>query len=107
MYRGEYLDYLPDLLVEWNQSHPVFSAGSDRIGRLDGVDPYTRTGDHRKGGMFVAFGPGMKAGRLDHTVKVTDFGPTIAQLLGVTLENIDGRPIEELVRQAAAELEPA
>ena len=97
VYSGEHLDCLPDLLVEWNQRHPVFSVGSDRVGRLKGADPYTRTGDHRKGGLFVVTGPGVKPGRIARAVDVTDFGPTIARLLGVKLDDVDGKPIEEVV----------
>lgn len=97
VYSGEYLDFLPDVLVEWNQHSPVFSVGSGKIGRLEGVDPYTRTGDHRKGGMFVALGPHLRHGKLGRTVDVMDFGPTIARMLGVDLRDVDGKPIEELV----------
>jgi predicted AlkP superfamily phosphohydrolase/phosphomutase len=96
-YSGEYLDHLPDILVEWNQSSAVRSIGSHRIGRLDGIDPYTRTGDHRKGGIFVALGPGIRPGRLDRTVDITDFGPTIARMLDVELPGADGTPIAEIV----------
>jgi predicted AlkP superfamily phosphohydrolase/phosphomutase len=96
MYSGEYLGFLPDVLVEWNQDSPVRSIGSDRIGRLEGIDPYTRTGDHRKGGIFVAIGPGIRPGKLERTVDVTDFGPTIASMLGVELRATDGTPIAEI-----------
>jgi predicted AlkP superfamily phosphohydrolase/phosphomutase len=97
VYEGEYLDYLPDVLVEWNTDAPVFSIGSSEIGRLDGVDPYTRSGDHRKGGIFVAFGPRIEPGRrLERAVQVTDFGPTIARMLGVELPDTDGTPISEI-----------
>jgi predicted AlkP superfamily phosphohydrolase/phosphomutase len=102
VYSGEYLDFLPDVLVEWNQDSPVFSAGSEKVGRLDGVDPYTRTGDHRKGGVFVALGPHLRHGRLARTVDVMDFGPTIARIVGVDLQEIEGKPIEELVATANA-----
>jgi predicted AlkP superfamily phosphohydrolase/phosphomutase len=100
-YAGEYLDNLPDVLVEWNQKSPVFSIGSEKIGRLDGVDPYTRTGDHRKGGIFVALGPHIAPGRLERAVEVTDFGPTIARMLGVELADTDGHPIDEIIRHPA------
>jgi predicted AlkP superfamily phosphohydrolase/phosphomutase len=96
-YSGEYLDFLPDILIEWNQRSPVFSIGSDKIGRLDGVDPYTRTGDHRKGGIFVALGPHVRAGRLERSVDVRDFGPTIARLLDVDLRDTEGTPIHEII----------
>jgi predicted AlkP superfamily phosphohydrolase/phosphomutase len=98
IYAGENLDFLPDILIEWNQRSAVRSVGSPKMGRLDGVDPYTRTGDHRKGGIFVALGPHIRTGSLERAVDVTDFGPTIARLLGVNLRNTDGMPIEDISR---------
>jgi len=97
VYAGEYLDFLPDVLIEWNQRSPVYAIGSPKIGRLDGVDPYTRTGDHRRGGIFVALGPHVRAGRLVRAVDVRDFGPTIARMLGVELPQTEGRPIDEII----------
>ena len=96
VYSGEHLQFLPDILVEWNQSHPVFSIGSEKIGRLDGTDPYTRTGDHRPGGIFVALGAGIPIGRRDRAVDVRDFGPTIGRRLGVDLDATEGNVIEEI-----------
>jgi predicted AlkP superfamily phosphohydrolase/phosphomutase len=100
-YSGECLDFLPDVLIEWNQESPVSSITSDRIGRLDGADPYTRTGDHRKGGVFVAIGPHIRPGRLARAVDVCDFGPTIARLLGIDLRDTDGMAIDEILPDAA------
>jgi len=97
VYSGEYLDYLPDILIEWNQNSPVYSIGSDKIGTLSGVDPYTRSGDHRGGGLLIALGPHIRAGRLERPVQVMDVGPTIAELLGVELRGIDGSPIREAI----------
>ena len=96
LYSGDYLDFLPDVLVEWNQKSPVHSIGSPKTGRLDGLDPYTRTGDHRKGGIFIALGPNIRSGKLERPVDVMDFGPTIARILGVELPEIDGATIEEI-----------
>ncbi len=96
LYAGEYLDYLPDVLIEWNQRSPVVSIGSEKIGKLEGNDPYTRTGDHRKGGMFVALGPHIPVGKLQGSVRITDFGPTVAQLLGATLPPGEGTVISEI-----------
>ena len=61
---------------------------------LFGVDS---TGHHRPGGMFLAFGPSVQPGFLDRTVSVMDFAPTIAQLLNVSLPDVDGQPIDELL----------
>ena len=108
-YRGDYIDHLPDLLVKWNEERALGSATcgspggslvrirSDKIGLVEGVNQYCRTGDHRPEGLFVATGPGVRPGRLDRTVSITDFAPTFCELLGVTLEDVDGRAVTEIV----------
>jgi predicted AlkP superfamily phosphohydrolase/phosphomutase len=109
LYRGERLDDLPDLLVEWNDDRVlsgIHGKGCDgttvriqsgKIGVVEGTYKGRRTGDHRKDGFFVAAGPGIKPGCLDHPVSIMDFAPTFLTLLGVEPPPTDGRPIEELL----------
>ena len=47
--------------------------------------------------LFVASGAGIKASNTLATVENVDVAPTIARLLGVTLENASGRVIEEIL----------
>jgi predicted AlkP superfamily phosphohydrolase/phosphomutase len=109
LYQGESLEHLPDLLVEWSDDKLVGAAGSgnrkgstvrlasEKIGIIEGVNSYCRTGDHRPEGLFIAFGAGIKAGRLERTVSIMDFAPTFADLLGAKLPQIDGRSITEIL----------
>lgn len=105
LHAGPRLDALPDLLVEWNDADPMGStvtggrgatvrARSPRIGTVEGTNRYGRTGEHRVEGFFVAAGPGVAPGRLDAPISVMDLAPTFAALLGVRLENVDGRAVE-------------
>jgi predicted AlkP superfamily phosphohydrolase/phosphomutase len=55
--------------------------------------PDYRTGDHREQGAFWITGPGVAARALASPVSITDFAPTIGELLGVPLPGLDGRPI--------------
>jgi predicted AlkP superfamily phosphohydrolase/phosphomutase len=108
-YQGEYLDDLPDLLVEWNGAMPLGSAScgnpagslvrlrSDKIGLVEGVNSYIRTGDHRPEGIFAARGPNIQPGRLHRTVSIMDFAPTFCALLDTVLPDVDGKPIGELL----------
>jgi predicted AlkP superfamily phosphohydrolase/phosphomutase len=108
LYSGDQIDALPDLLVEWDDATPLEStasgdasrgrlrARSDRIGVVEGVNDYARTGEHRPGGWMVAAGPGIAAGRLDRTVSLLDLAPSACAMLGVELDDIDGRAIPEL-----------
>jgi predicted AlkP superfamily phosphohydrolase/phosphomutase len=109
LYQGDYLDHLPDLLVEWSDKKFLGSMGagnpdrskltltSEKIGIIEGVNPDCRTGDHRPEGLFVALGSGIKAGRLERTVSLLDFAPTFSSLLGVKLPHVDGEPINEIL----------
>jgi predicted AlkP superfamily phosphohydrolase/phosphomutase len=95
-YSGEYLAHLPDLLVEWDEEDPIPAVFSKKFGTISTNFWHPRTGHHRPGGMFLAFGPAVQPGLLDRTVSLMDFAPTIAQLLNVSLPDVDGQPIDEL-----------
>lgn len=105
LYRGPRVDDLPDLLVEWSDEGPVGNAvlgpaeaavvraTSDRIGRLEGVNGWGRTGEHRSDGLVAVAGPGVTGGRLDE-VGLLDLAPTILSRLGVDPRGLDGSPID-------------
>lgn len=90
LYRGPNAHHLPDLLVEWNYERPVRSVRAPTAGSVAGVEPYTRTGDHRREGLFFLRGSGVRPGPIDRRVSVMDIGPTIAARLGVTLDGVEG-----------------
>jgi len=105
LYRGEYADHLPDLLVQWNPAMPVGKArlSSPKLGVLEGVYRISRTGEHRPEGLFAATGRDIAPRRLNRTVSVMDFAPTFAALLGVTPPpDIDGVPIAEVLAHVNA-----
>ena len=109
VFSGEHLDDLPDLLVEWNATAAtgstlvgngagaVVRAHSPRIGVVEGVNDYCRTGEHRLEGLVVAAGPGLRPGRFSRTVSVLDFAPSIRALLGVPMPECEGRVVAELL----------
>ncbi len=109
LYTGEFLDHLPDLLVEWNDIIPTGStvvghgAGaavrchSPKIGTIEGVNEYGRTGEHRLEGLFIAAGPGVCPGVIQRDISILDFAPTFARILDVDLHDCDGHPIVELL----------
>ena len=104
-YQGTRLGELPDLLVEYDDTIPTGSAGlgsrdsativvtSPKIGVLEGVNTYGRSGEHRPDGLLIASGPGISAGTFEQPPAVVDLAPTWASSLGVELENADGKPI--------------
>ena len=108
-YSGPMLDYLPDLLVEWSDDVPTGStalsagrgalvrASSPKIGVIEGMNDYTRTGEHRPGGWFVAAMPGIAPGPLGREVSLLDLAPTFTRLLGVHMAGSQGRAVEALM----------
>jgi predicted AlkP superfamily phosphohydrolase/phosphomutase len=109
-YTGEHLDHLPDLLVEWSDEIPTGStvvgkgsgatvrATSPKIGIVEGINHYGRTGEHRAEGLFIAAGPRLKHSVFSREISILDFAPTFGKLLGVELRDLDGRAINELVQ---------
>lgn len=118
LYGKECVDHLPDLLVEWNDERILGSLGvgdfknsrlrmvSEKIGIVEGVNTYCRTGDHRPEGLFIAVGPGINAGHLDRIVSIMDFAPTFTNLLGVEMPDTDGNPIVEILEMVRRQPEP-
>jgi hypothetical protein len=106
LYTGEWLDALPDVLVEWSAT-PTGSlahaggrgatvrAVSPRIAEVVGSNAYVRTGEHVPTGMFLWTGPGVPA-KERSPVSVMDFHPTLCHLLGVPAPGVDGRILVEL-----------
>ena len=91
LFSGPFMGHLPDLMVEWNNSAPIARVHSEKTGEIVGEYTRCRTGDHSPQGLFAAAGPATIAGRLERAVSIVDFGPTIADRLGVTLADVDGR----------------
>jgi len=107
-FQGEYIDHLPDLLVEWNEDILLGSKmlnddtscwlklTSEKIGLIEGEYTYCRTGDHRPEGLFIVTGPGINPGAIGRTISIMDFAPTFLNLFGLTNPDLDGKPISEI-----------
>jgi predicted AlkP superfamily phosphohydrolase/phosphomutase len=91
LYRGPHSDHLPDLMIEWNSRSPIARVHSEKTGEITGEYKKCRTGDHSPHGVFAAMGERVRPGRIVDAVSVMDFGPTIAERLGVSLGDVDGR----------------
>jgi predicted AlkP superfamily phosphohydrolase/phosphomutase len=104
LFQGEQLDALPDLLAQWNPAMPVGKVrlSSPKLGLLEGEYRLSRTGEHKREGLFAAVGRDLEPRRLNRTVTVMDFAPTFTALFGVELENVDGQPIAEVIGRVDA-----
>jgi arylsulfatase A-like enzyme len=82
--------------VRWTRDTRIRSVRSPGIGTLEREYRGSRSGDHRNAGMFFARGPGIAPGTRSQPVSITDFAPSLAALVGMELEDVDGHAIPEL-----------
>ena len=94
VYRGELVNNLPDLLVQWNRTGPIDCVSSSSIGTVRHRYRTWRTGDHTNKGLVFGLGPSMVAGPIEGIISIADFAPTIASMLGVMLPGVDGKPMQ-------------
>ena len=91
-YRRRPDDRLPDLFIDWNRQSLVETVWSPKIGLVHVPYTHWRTGDHRPDGLLLARGAGIDPGAALPPVRMVDLAPSLAARLGVTLEDVDGRP---------------
>jgi predicted AlkP superfamily phosphohydrolase/phosphomutase len=77
LYHGKYLDWMPDLLVEWDHSAPIFELVSPRIGSISGTPRGTRTASHWPQSLMIASGPGIIPGVVGKEMQSIDVAPTM------------------------------
>jgi predicted AlkP superfamily phosphohydrolase/phosphomutase len=103
-FSGPYLERLPDLLVE--AEYPDLFRPTGHYRGTAAVHHLTRdemrrrvAGCHRSEGIFLATGPGIRAGLALPPIEITDVAPTILHLLGEPVpEWMDGRVLTEMLQ---------
>lgn len=86
-------DALPDIIAAWSRLAPYRALYSPAIGSIEGEYSGVRTGDHRAGGRLFVAGPDIAPGpQGDATIEA--IGPTMCAALGVSLPDVDGRPLD-------------
>jgi hypothetical protein len=72
---------------------PVEAVTSAKIGRVEGRLEALRTGDHSERSCFFIRGSALPPGRHAQDVPAEDLGATLAQMLGLNVGGLDGRPL--------------
>ncbi len=85
-------DALPDIIAAWSRIAPYRALHSPAIGTIEGEYKGVRTGDHRAGGRLYVAGRGIAPGASEEA-PIEAIGPSICAALGVSLANVDGRPL--------------
>jgi predicted AlkP superfamily phosphohydrolase/phosphomutase len=98
LYDGQFIDYLPDILITWKRSKPINAAKSPKIGVIDKTGLFfVRTGDHLPIGHFYALAKDIPPGIMNTSVRAEDFAPTIARIFNVQDIHTDGKAIARLL----------
>ena len=95
-------DAFGDLIIEWNRTAPIETVWSPATGIVRVPYEEWRTGDHHRGGLLLARGPGIEPGRRRERMPVLDIAPTLAASLGFDFPDLDGTPRVDLVPGAGA-----
>jgi len=96
IYSGPLLEKAPDLLVLPKKGYSLVSSGLDKIFEK----PTFKKADHALDGIFLAYGPEIKAGVKIHNAKVYDIAPTILHMFGLWIpDDIDGRVLKEIFKE--------
>lgn len=76
----------PDLLVTWAADHPVGRASHPTLGTWDApsMPPRWRWSEHRRGGVAVLAGPGVRGGGIEAEGDMLGLAPTLLALAGVS-----------------------
>jgi predicted AlkP superfamily phosphohydrolase/phosphomutase len=117
IYNGPSLDDAPDVVVKWALHRGYtyafkLSAKSADLGWTERLDPkkpenlqyYTsKSGSHRDLGIFLADGPGIRAGVTITDARIIDLAPTVLSLFGLEAPtDMDGRVLSEVLKTPEA-----
>jgi len=94
VFPGERREFLPDLIVSWDDEAPFEALASPRLGAVAGNNPDRRTGTHSPEAFLLTVGPGIAAG-IQGSARLVDVAPTALNLLGLKPgREMEGRAID-------------
>lgn len=91
VYHGPFVERAPDLItyMDVGEPHPAYN-----VKTLFG-DSFSTTGAHKKEGIFIAWGKGIKNGECLESANIADITPTICYTLGIPLTpEMDGKVLD-------------
>ncbi len=82
VFPGERQDYLPDIVVAWNDRAPIAALQSPRLGLIEGASPDPRTGTHSPSGFLLAHGLDIAQGKKGEG-RLVQVAPSVLRLMGL------------------------
>ncbi|MFC1809286.1 alkaline phosphatase family protein [Candidatus Omnitrophota bacterium] len=101
-YRGDHDQDFPDLLVKWDESRPITTISSDRVGVIERDHlPDKRSGAHKEEGFFLIAGEGIqRQATFTDQMYIWDIAPTLIYLMGEDIpQDIDGAVRMEVIKK--------
>jgi predicted AlkP superfamily phosphohydrolase/phosphomutase len=96
LFPGPQRKRLPDLIIVWQDEALISGAYSEKIGRVNGISPDLRSGNHRPHGFAIFYGPGIGKQQVSEG-HLADVAPTILKYFGLKPpSNLDGRSLDRV-----------
>jgi len=105
VYSGERFDEAPDVILKPKDPSDIFYGLSDFGSSRVWDATYRYSGMHRPDGLFIAAGPGIRAGTDFTGASLTDIAPTVLYWMGLPIpRDMDGSPLVDIMtREHSAE----
>jgi len=101
IFKGKYLDLLPDLIISPEEGYDFVPEPFN--GTMRDLWDFSRkrwSGTHRKDGILLVNGPGIKKGERIDSATIYDVAPTILHILGFPIpKDVDGRVLKEVFEE--------
>ena len=101
IFKGKYLDLLPDLIISPEEGYDFVPEPFN--GTMRDLWDFSRkrwSGTHKKDGILLANGPGIKKGERIDRATIYDVAPTILHILGFPIpKDVDGRVLKEVFEE--------
>jgi len=99
---GDFIDRAPEIMFLPSYGYEISPRISQSILEFPRASGDIRTGTHRLEGIFLAFGPDIKRGRLKCPVQTWDIAPTILHELNLPIPDyMDGRVLKEIFKEGS------
>lgn len=96
IYDEHFIDQIPDLIFEPADGYSCFWA-HHFVSNSTVEDSFGISADHKKNGIFIAYGPDITRGKTIDSLSIFDIAPTVLHMFNLEVpEDMDGRVAKEI-----------